>query len=155
MRRVNGIISRGRWQQDATASIVATFHLTDVGRAVSAMLLGRLIVLAACLRTSLSAVAARSRRSPSDETVRKALLANLPKDVAELERRINDSLPRWTPKAFFKRPRCLALDLHHRPYYGERCIFRSVAASRSRAHAGSGRGPPPPWSSTGSAGLSP
>ena len=38
----------------------------------------------------------------------------------EMERRINDGLLRWTPKAFFRRPRRLAIDLHQRPYYGRR-----------------------------------
>jgi hypothetical protein len=119
MRRVNSIISRSRWQQDTAESIVSTFGLSDFGRSISAALLGRLIVMAACVGTSLSGAAGRTRRSPSGETVRKALLANLPK-MAEMERRINDSLLRLTPKAFFRRPRRLAIDLHQRPYYGQR-----------------------------------
>lgn len=119
MRRLNGIISRKEWQQDATESIVSTFQLRDVGRSVSALLLGRLIVMAACVGTSLSGAASRSRRSPSGETVRKALLANLP-EVDEMERRVNDNLLQLTPKAFFRRPRRLAIDLHQRPYYGQR-----------------------------------
>jgi hypothetical protein len=120
MRQVNGTISRARWQQDAAGAIVSTLGLSDYGRSVSAALLGRLIMIAACVGTSLSGAAARSRRSPSGETVRKALLANLPDDPAEMERRINASLLQWTPKAFFKRPRRLAIDLHQRPYYGGR-----------------------------------
>jgi len=120
MRQVNGIISRTQWQQDTAASIVSTFQLSDFGRSVSALLLGRLLVMAACVGASLSGVAGRTRRSPSGETVRKALLANLLGDQAEMERRINGSLLRLTPKAFFKRPRRLAIDLHQRPYYGQR-----------------------------------
>jgi hypothetical protein len=54
MRRSYGIISKAQWQQDTSASIVATFALCDFGRSVSAALLGRLIVMAACVRTSLS-----------------------------------------------------------------------------------------------------
>ena len=120
MRRVNGIISRRQWQQDTAASIVSTFQLVDYGRSVSAALLGRLIVMAACVGTSLSGAAARVRRSPSVETVRKALLAHLPEDLSNWERQINDSLLRLAPKAFFKRHRRLAIDLHQRPYYGQR-----------------------------------
>jgi putative transposase len=120
MRRVNSIISRAQWQQDTVASVVSTFQLSDFGRSLSAALLGRLIVMAACVGTSLSGAARRTRRSPSGETVRKALLANLPEDLSEMERRINDSLLRLTPKAFLRRPRRLAIDLHQRPYYGER-----------------------------------
>lgn len=120
MRPMHGSISRARWQQDVAGAIVSTFGLSDYGRSVPAGLLARLIMMAACVGTSLSGAAARSRRSPSDETVRKALLANLPDDRAEMERRVNAGLLQWTPKAFFKRPRRLAIDLHQRAYYGER-----------------------------------
>jgi hypothetical protein len=120
MRRVNSIVSRAGWQEDAVQSVVATFRLADFGRSLSAALLGRLIVMAACVRTSLSGAAARSRRSPSGETVRKALLASLPEDLTQIERRINDSLLPLMPKAFFKRRRRLAIDLHQRSYYGQR-----------------------------------
>jgi hypothetical protein len=120
MRQANGIISRAQWQQDTAASIVTTFQLTDYGRSVPAVLLGKLIVMAACVGTSLSGAAYRTRRSPSGETVRKALRANLPEHLPDMERRINDSLRQLAPKAFFKRPRRLAIDLHLRPYYGQR-----------------------------------
>lgn len=120
MRRVNGIISRAQWQQDTATFVVSAFQLADFGRSVSAAFLGRVIVVAACVGTSLSGAAARMRRSPSIETVRKALLANLSQNFADKERQINDSLLRLAPKAFFKRPRRLAIDLHQRPYYGQR-----------------------------------
>lgn len=120
MRRVNGIISKSRWQQDTVAFVVTAFRFADYGKSVSAGLLGRLIVVAASVRTSVSAAAKRMRRCPSGETVRKALHANLPASLAEQERRINDSLWQWIPKSFSKRPRTLAIDLHKRPYYGNR-----------------------------------
>jgi hypothetical protein len=120
MRRDNGTISRARWQQDTVAAIVSTFQLRDFARSVSAALLGKLLLMAASVGTSLSGAAYRTRRSPSSETVRKALLANLPTELSELERRINDSLRQWAPKVFFKRSRRVAIDLHLRPYYGQR-----------------------------------
>jgi putative transposase len=120
MRQTNGNISKAQWQQDTTESIVSIFGLSDFACSVSAALLGRLLVMAACVGTSLSGAAARTRRSPSGETVRKALLANLPEGLAEMERQINDGLLRLAPKAFFRRPRRLAIDLHQRPYYGQR-----------------------------------
>jgi hypothetical protein len=120
MRQANGIISKARWQQETTEAIVSTFQLADYGQSVSAGLLGRLILMAACVGTSLSGAAMRVRRSPSGETVRKALLASLPEDVAVMEQRINRQLLLLTPKAFFRRPRRLAIDLHQRPYYGQR-----------------------------------
>jgi hypothetical protein len=120
MRRVKSISSRAGWQEDAVQSVVSTLELTDFGRSIPAALLGKLIVIAVCVGTSPSGAVSRMRRSPSGATVRKALLASLPEDLTRIERRINDSLLRLTPKAFFKRRRQLAIDLHQRPYYGQR-----------------------------------
>ena len=130
MRQANSIISRAQWQQDTAASIVATFQLTDFGRSVPAVLLGKLIVMAACVDTSLLGAAHRTRRSPSGETVRKALLANLPERLPDMERRINGSLRRLLPKAFFKRPRRLTIDLHLRVL---RAVVHLQASERGMA----------------------
>jgi hypothetical protein len=120
MRQANVTISRARWQRDTAAAIVWTLRLSDFGRSVSAMLLAKVILMAACVRTSVSGAADRTRRTPSAETVRKALLANVPEDLGKMERRINEGLLQWTPKAFRRWERRLAIDLHQRAYYGQR-----------------------------------
>jgi hypothetical protein len=84
MRQANETVSRAHWQQDTAASIVTTFQLSDFGRSVPAALLGKLLMMAARVGTSLSGAARRTRRSPSGETVRKALLANLPEHLPDL-----------------------------------------------------------------------
>ena len=61
------------------------------------------MVLAAAARlSSLSAACQRLADAPSDETVRKALLATLPQQ-ADLQRRLNQALAAHLPKALRKR----------------------------------------------------
>jgi hypothetical protein len=76
------------------------------------------VVFAACARlTSLSAAAAGLRKAPAPETVRKALLANLP-DLGRLERRLNDALRVSTPTRIGGHHR-VAIDLTLIPYHGQ------------------------------------
>jgi hypothetical protein len=86
-------------------------------RCTAAMLLSTLIAAAAGL-TSLVAVARRLLGLPSGETLRKALLANLPGRAA-LERRLNRALAAALPRGLTRRPQPLAIDLTLRPYHGQ------------------------------------
>jgi putative transposase len=100
----------------ATDLLAEHLRLTDYQRTCPARTL-LTIVFAACARlTSLFAAAAGLRRAPSPETVRKALLANLP-GLDLLERRLNDALRAATPARLGKRQR-LAIDLTLIPYHG-------------------------------------
>src|SRR5262249_37442168 len=58
--------------------LVQHLLLHDYKRSLTGQLLARLLLLAAVLRRSLSALAQRCHEAPSDETVRLALLDNLP-----------------------------------------------------------------------------
>jgi putative transposase len=108
-------------------------------RCSAAMLLAALVAAAAGL-TSLVAVARRLLGLPSGETLRKALLANLP-GRAELERRLNRALAAALPRGLTRRPQPLAIDLTLRPYHGQPLydpdeIYRSQAKSgTSHFHA--------------------
>jgi putative transposase len=102
-------------------------------RCTAAMLLSALVAAAAGL-TSLAAVAGRLLGLPSGETLRKALLANLP-GRAELERRLNRALAAALPRGLTGRPQPLALDLTLRPYHGQ--PFRDPAeVYRGQAKSG-------------------
>lgn len=102
------------------------------------------VVFAACQRlTSLFLAAKSLLGAPAPETVRKALLANLP--AADLlERRLNRALrDRW-PRALHKRRKRrfrLALDLTLIPYHGRPChqadeLYRGqVKSGTSHFHA--------------------
>jgi hypothetical protein len=91
----------------------------DYGKKCTGPVLISLLLFAATCMASLSAVCRRLKNSPSDETVRLALLATLPAECT-LRRRINEALAELLPKALRKRSRAwpLAVDLWDMPYYG-------------------------------------
>jgi len=76
------------------------------------------VVLAAAAKlTSIFAICQHLAHSPSDETLRQALLATLP-EYAELQRRVNRALQGDLPKALRRRRQRLAIDLTLIPYHG-------------------------------------
>jgi hypothetical protein len=119
MRPREFTVSKRQFQAEAAKWIQRTFDLSDYKRSLSAKVLAQLLVLAAALGCSLSSAAARTRRSPSDETVRKALRASLQGLGSDLEQKLAAGLLSPLPRRFFKRAHYLALDLHQRPYYGD------------------------------------
>jgi Transposase DDE domain len=101
----------------ATDLLRAQLALTDYGRSCPAATL-LTVVFAACARlTSVFAAALGLQRAPSAETVRQALLANLP-ELDLLERRCNRALHASLPKLRDRRQR-LAIDLTLLPYHGQ------------------------------------
>jgi putative transposase len=101
----------------ATDLLLTHLALVDYGRCCPARTL-LTVVFAACARlTSMFAAAVGLRRAPSAETLRKALLANLP-DLQLLERRCNRVLHASLPRLQRRRQR-LALDLTLLPYHGQ------------------------------------
>jgi putative transposase len=100
----------------ATDLLIQHLELTDYKRTCPARTLLS-IVFAACARlTSLFAAALGFRKAPAPETVRKALLANLP-TIELLEARLNNALRAATPTRLGKRQH-LAIDLVLIPYHG-------------------------------------
>ena len=101
----------------ATDLLLTHLALTDYRRSCPASTL-LTIVFAACARlTSLFAAALRLQRAPSTETVRQAVLANLP-ELQLLERRCNRALQASLPRRLGRRQR-LAIDLTLLPYHGQ------------------------------------
>jgi Transposase DDE domain len=116
----------------ATDLLLLHLALRDYGRSCPAATL-LTVTFAACARlTSLFAAALGLRRAPSAETVRKALLANLPERQL-LERRCNRALHASSPRLLGRRQR-LAVDLtllpyHGRPYRDADELYRGQAKS--------------------------
>lgn len=111
------ILTPGQVHRLASDVLITHLGLSDFGRTCPATTL-LTIVFAACARlTSLFSAALGLRRAPSAETVRQALLANLP-ELHLLERRCNQtlraSLPRWLGRRHH-----LAIDLTLLPYHGQ------------------------------------
>src|SRR5438105_1699563 len=89
------------------------------GRLVTVARLLGLLLLVAALRSSLSAVARRFRFGFSHETARKAVQANLP-DVPALTTALVGALHQLGGRQLRRRRWVVALDLHYRPFYGDR-----------------------------------
>jgi hypothetical protein len=77
-----------------------------------------ILFYAAARITSLYDACQRLSRAPTDEAVRKALLAGLP-PINDLERQLNGALGADLPKALRRRPYPMAIDLTLIPYHGE------------------------------------
>lgn len=111
-------LTRAHVHHHAEHILQAHLQLDDYGDTCPAATL-LAVVFSACARlTSLFAAALGLRRAPSGETVRKALLFNLP-DADELERRFNRALVNDLPRALRHRRQRLAADLTLIPYHGQ------------------------------------
>lgn len=104
---------------DLAGAVLQQFvKIPDYSKRCTASMLMTLLFYAAARVTSLSDACARLRKAPSDETLRKALLAALP-EWAELQRRLNRGLGSDLPKGLLKRPQVIAIDTHEVPYHGQ------------------------------------
>ena len=89
------------------------------GRLVTVGKLLDLLLLAASLVSSLSAVVRRFRFGFSHETARKAVVANLP-DLDRLTTGLVDALYLFGSRALRRRKWVVAIDGHRAPFYGDR-----------------------------------
>jgi hypothetical protein len=118
MRRGYSRITAAVVTQGLCELVVSHLALTDYKRRLPASLLARLLLLAGALGRSLSFVAQRCDGAPSDETLRRAVLYNLPGPEI-LEARLVAALHSLLPPRLLRRPLPAALDFHQRPFYGE------------------------------------
>lgn len=89
------------------------------GRLATAQKILDVLVLAACLLSSLSAVVKRFAFGFSHETARKAVDANLP-TLDELTQGLLDALYYFGSRALRRRKWVIAIDEHRDPFYGDR-----------------------------------
>jgi Transposase DDE domain len=118
MRPPHRILNRNQVHRLAAEHLQAHLKFKDYKRQTSAQVLWSLLLAAAARITSLSDACQRLRDAPSDETVRKALLATLP-DYAVLQRQLNAALAGHLPRALRKHLQRLAIDLTLIPYHGQ------------------------------------
>jgi putative transposase len=107
----------------AQASGILMSALASVGWLVGAgsvdpMLLVEVLVRAGAERRSMNAIARLAENLPGAETIRKAILALLPKSVEQLEPVVAHALHKKLPKGLKRRPRTMAIDMHNKPFYG-------------------------------------
>jgi hypothetical protein len=103
----------------ARDALAAALPWRPVGRRATVKRLLDLLLLAAALRASLSAVARRFRFGFSHETARRAAYANLPA-LGPLREGLADALHAFGGRAWRRRRWDIAIDLHYRPFYGDR-----------------------------------
>ena len=118
MRPPHHILDRQTVYRLAAEHLQSHLQFRDYKKKTSAQVLWSLLLAAAARITSLSDACQRLGNAPSDETVRKALLATLP-DYAELQRRLNAALAGHLPKVLRRSLQKLAIDLTLIPYHGQ------------------------------------
>jgi hypothetical protein len=114
----------------AVQHLVTSLQLADYAVSVAATLLAKLLLWACATRRSLSALCQRCRHTPSDESVRLALLHALPPEQDTLQRRLLVGLHALVPRAARRRPLPMAIDLHYRPYYGVKGTPGTIGGQR-------------------------
>jgi len=140
MRKAHYTLTGKDVQEHAASLIQKHVGLTNFSKKCQAVDVLLVLFAAGAWLTSVYAACQRLRHAPSDETLRKALLATLP-GYAELQKRVNRALVGDLPKALRRRKQRLAIDLHLVPYYGEafadpKEIYRSQAkAGTNNFHA--------------------
>lgn len=87
---------------------------------VDPLILVQVLVRAGAERRSLDAIALLAENLPSAQTIRSAIMRLLPRTTAELEPVIVEALHKKLPKGLKRRPRTMAIDLHTKPYYGDK-----------------------------------
>jgi putative transposase len=109
----------------AGASSILLAGLASIGWVVGAatvdpLLLVQVLVRAGAERRSLDAIAGLAQQAPCAQTIRNALGKLLPKTTAALEPVVVQALHQRLPKSLRRRAQTMAIDLHNKPYYGDK-----------------------------------
>ncbi len=119
MRQGHCTITPAVVRATARQALHAALPWRRYGRRVTAGKLLDLLLLAAALAASLSAVVRRFRFGFCHETARQAVHANLP-DLGRLTDGLADALHRFAGRRLRRRRWVVAFDLHFCPFYGRR-----------------------------------
>ena len=127
------IITKQEVYGQAQASLAQALQEEYQGYKCTNALLLQILLLAASRAVSIFAACRDLADAPSDQTLRNALQATLPK-IEELEKRLNRILTEKLPPALFRKARKVAIDFtlipyHGQPAYDEKEIYRSKPKS--------------------------
>jgi Transposase DDE domain len=112
--------------------LVQTLELEHYQPALPLRLVASVLLLAACCRVSLTLACSLVHDRPSHHRVRAALAACLPPRPRDLLERLRRALRQTLPDHLGRVPRVMALDLHQRPYWGQKTT-RGVTLRQKKA----------------------
>jgi DDE family transposase len=116
--RKNDTVCARQVHDRAGAILQESLAFVDHGYRCTVKTLFLILFFAAGRMASLHDACRRLRRAPTDQAVRNALLAQLPK-MPELERRLNRALSSKLPKNLRSKRRPMAIDVQQTCYYGK------------------------------------
>lgn len=108
----------------ASRMLADELEMADYSPTLPARLVVSVLLLASLWQASLSAACGMVKDRPGRETVRKALFASLPSRPTLLLMRLLAALRRTVPAHLRRAPQVMALDLHQRPFYGNRKAYK-------------------------------
>jgi len=117
--------SRTNWINSSQVHQWALEHLLQAdllkahGRVCTVVVVWSIVLRAAARMVSIFAACQDMANAPSSQAVFDALQAGLPKTLAVLQRRLNESLTNHLPRRMRRRAWQVAIDWHLVPYYGE------------------------------------
>jgi hypothetical protein len=117
--RTNGIVSSPQVHQWALDWLLQARLLKDHGWLCTAAVVWNVVLRAAARATSLFAACRDLADAPSDQAVRNALAAGLPRTLPVLEKRLNEALTGVWRRRLRRRRWPVAIDWHLAPYYGQ------------------------------------
>ena len=120
MRPNQSILKASNVHARARAILVEEMEMRDYSPTLPASVAASLFLLAACWQTSLSGACALVKDPPCRETLRRAIHACLPPKPRRLVASLLASLRRTLPDHLTRVPQVMALDMHQRPYYGNK-----------------------------------
>jgi hypothetical protein len=122
MRQDHCTITPALVRATAALALAKVLPWQGYGRLATAQKILDVLLLAASLLSSLSAVVRRFRFGFSHETARKAIDSNLT-DLASLTNGLLDALYLFGSRALRRRNWVIAIDEHRDPFYGDRSTF--------------------------------
>jgi hypothetical protein len=117
--RMNHTVSASQVHALAQEILQSCLKLVDHGPRCTARNLLLVLFFAVARVGSIFDACLRLANGPSSQAVRNALAAQLPKDMAEMERRLNQALCARLPKGLLRRCRSMAIDINEICYYGQ------------------------------------
>lgn len=117
--RMNHTVCAAEVHDLAGGILQQCLQLRDHGPRCTVRNLLLILFFAAARAGSIFDACRRLRHAPSDQAIYNALVAQLPRKLDEMERRLNVGLATQLPKRMFRKNRPMAIDLSEIGYYGQ------------------------------------